>query len=313
MAQHIFGPVLSRRLGRSLGVDLVPAKTCNMNCVFCECGPTPKLTTTRASFFPVQEVLDELGQILPTAQLDVVTFSGSGEPMLSLDVPVVLQFIKQHFPHLKTAMITNGTFLGPQERKELCGFDYILPALHSADELVWRRIVRSKVSFTDMVEGLIKLRQEFSGKMNLEVFLIPGINDQTAQQAPLAALLKKIKPDVIELNSLDRPGTMDWVRPCPPATLAAWAQNLAQLTGIKTVVIARHPATPQTVAPAASMAHAWLAAQELLLRRPATREDLAQTCAVAPAELDLLLHTWLQQAKITQQGDFYRVAHAGQN
>ncbi|MBP5297390.1 MAG: radical SAM protein [Bacteriovoracaceae bacterium] len=312
MAKHLFGPVVSRRLGRSLGVDMVPAKTCNMNCVYCECGPTPKLAEGRASFFPVQEVLEELAATLPHTPLDVVTFSGSGEPMLSLDVPVVLDFIKRHYPQLKTAMITNGTLLGPQERKELQGFDYILPALHAADEKIWKRIVRSKVALKTVVEGLIKLREEFSGQINLEVFLIPGINDQKEQQAPLAALIKKIKPDVIELNSLDRPGTLDWVKPCPAATLQAWAQGLADLTGIKTTIIARHAASPVPTTWAATDAlHAWPAAYALLARRPAGRDDLVQACAVPPSQLDQWLQTWLAQHKIIQQGNFFCLAPQG--
>ena len=207
-------------------------------------------------------------------------------------------------------MITNGTLLGPQERQDLLGFDYILPALHAADERIWKRIVRSKVALATVVEGLIKLRQEFSGKINMEVFLIPGVNDGPEGQAPLATLLKKIKPDLIELNSLDRPGAMPWVQPCPPATLAQWAQALEKLTGIKTVVIARHFTGKEGINFGEQdkidlKASPWSAAQALLGRRPAAREDLLQTCAVDAAELDHLLQEWLQQKKIIQQGNFY--------
>jgi wyosine [tRNA(Phe)-imidazoG37] synthetase (radical SAM superfamily) len=305
MAKHVFGPVLSRRLGRSLGVDLVIPKTCNMNCVFCECGPTPRLAEKRARFFPVEEVLTELTSALAQHEIDVVTFSGSGEPMLSLDLPVVLAFLKKNYPHLKTALITNGTLLGDEERAEILDFDYILPALHAADETVWKKIVRTKVPWTAVAQGLIKLRQEFKGHLNLEVFLIPGINDQITQIAPLAKILKQIRPDVIELNSLDRPGALAWVRPCPRTTLQAWADELQALTGIKTTIIAK-----QTAGKAASpLAVDWTAAQaaawNLLARRPATQEDLLQTTGLSAHRLQQMLQTWLGQHRIVRQGNFY--------
>jgi wyosine [tRNA(Phe)-imidazoG37] synthetase (radical SAM superfamily) len=141
---HIFGPVHSRRLGRSLGVDLVPFKTCSYDCVYCECGHTTNEIVERCEFFPTKDVLEELHDYLsPSPRLDFITFSGSGEPTLSSTIGKVIQFIKSAFPSYRIAVLTNGSLLWrPDVRKDLLLADIVLPTLSSVFESTFQRIHR---------------------------------------------------------------------------------------------------------------------------------------------------------------------------
>jgi wyosine [tRNA(Phe)-imidazoG37] synthetase (radical SAM superfamily) len=129
---HIFGPVMSRRLGRSLGIDLLPFKTCSYNCVYCECGATTHLTTKRAEFFPTEEVISQLDKILSNGPtLDYITFAGSGEPTLSLSIGKIIRHLKTTYPQYKVAVLTNGSLLGNEEGRS--GYPY--PDQHIAGNI----------------------------------------------------------------------------------------------------------------------------------------------------------------------------------
>lgn len=214
--KYLFGPVPSRRLGISLGVDLVPHKVCNLNCIYCEVGRTTYLTIERKEYIPTKEILEELRQYLSqNPELDFITFSGQGEPTLNNHLGTIIDFIKNHYSQYKVAVITNGTlFFDKIVRQEVSRADVILPSLDAASKNVFLKINRpnKNLNIEKIIEGLIQLRMEFKGQIYLEIFLAPGINDTQEELLLLKEAAIKIKPDLIQLNTLDRPGPEDFVK-----------------------------------------------------------------------------------------------------
>ena len=136
---YVFGPVPSRRLGISLGVDLVPLKTCTLNCIYCECGRTSDLTVTRKNYVPLPEVKKELTDYFANnPKPDYITFSGSGEPTLNSSIGNVLHFIRNRFHDIPVAVLTNGTLSALATPRFICDqgvnndkIEIILKALES--------------------------------------------------------------------------------------------------------------------------------------------------------------------------------------
>jgi wyosine [tRNA(Phe)-imidazoG37] synthetase (radical SAM superfamily) len=220
---HIFGPVSSRRLGRSLGIDLVPFKTCTYNCVYCECGETTHRISRREIFFPVKELYAELTEFLSSLPvLDYITFSGSGEPTLSLSLGEVIRFLKDNYPPYQVAVLTNGSLLSdPAVRRDLLLADVVLPTLSTVVKPTFLKIHRPdpEISLERMLAGLVQFRKEYSGEIWFEVFIIPGINTSDEELAGLRKILRDINPDRVQLNTLDRPGTEEWVLPATKTEL----------------------------------------------------------------------------------------------
>ncbi|NCD13360.1 MAG: radical SAM protein, partial [Epsilonproteobacteria bacterium] len=181
MYKYLFGPVPSRRLGMSLGIDLIPKKVCSLNCVYCEVGKTTKLTVDRMEYVKYDKVIDELTHFMRTKPtIDYITFSGSGEPTLNSRIGDVLHFIKKNYPQIKTAVLTNGTlFPDPKVRNELLPADVILPSLDAASQSVFERIDRpeSSIKIEAYIQGLVDLRKAYPGKIWLEIFLLKDYND----------------------------------------------------------------------------------------------------------------------------------------
>ncbi|HOX34380.1 MAG TPA: radical SAM protein [Methanoregulaceae archaeon] len=213
---HLFGPVRSRRLHRSLGIDLVPLRICTFNCVYCECGTVPAFCTKRRVFFDEQDVISELEDyLIRSPPLDFLTFSGSGEPTLSLSIGHVIRFLKQRFPEYRVAVLTNGSLLwDPAVRNDLLAADIVLPTLSSVNEETFRAIHRPapEIRLNDIIEGINRFRKEYSGAIWLEVFVVPGLNTTDDEVAGLRGAIRAIRPDRVQLNTLDRPGTEGWVR-----------------------------------------------------------------------------------------------------
>ncbi|MCK4751009.1 MAG: radical SAM protein, partial [Bacteroidales bacterium] len=217
MYKHLFGPVPSRRLGMSLGVDLIPHKVCSLNCIYCECGGTTKLTLDRSEYVPVQDVLQEIGYFFEhNPDPEYITFSGAGEPTLHSRMGEVLGFLKNLRPELPVAVLTNGTLLSdPSVREELMMADVVLPSLDAATEKAFRKINRPLRDFriADYVDGLIQFKKEFKGAVWLEVLILPGYNDDTENIMALKKAIQSIGPDRIQLNTLDRPGVIEGLQP----------------------------------------------------------------------------------------------------
>jgi len=218
--KYVFGPVKSRRLGVSLGIDIIPYKLCSFNCVYCECGATTHLTAEVKEYIPADSIIRELDSVLvKSPELDVVTFSGSGEPTLNSGIGRIINHLKTNYPQYKIAVLTNSTTMHiPDVRRGIMQADLIIPSLDAVSNDVFNRIMKPApgVNVQDIIEGLVSLRREFKGEICLEIFIIEGINDTEAELKLLKAASEKISPDEIHLNSLDRPGTEKWVRPVSP-------------------------------------------------------------------------------------------------
>ncbi len=285
--KHLFGPVPSRRLGLSLGIDPIPYKTCSFDCVYCECGATTNLTSTRKEYIPVDEIISELDSFLsnnPT--LDYITFSGSGEPTLNIGIERIITFLKKKFPQYKIAVITNSSlFPDPEVRKELLLADVIMPSLDAVSYNISQKINRPVKGIipVDIIQGLISFRREFPGKIWLEIFIIPGINDTDEEIEKFHAVLKKINPDLIQLNSIDRPGTENWVVPADEETLVKIKKKFEYLP---VVTISNYQKREKVKSYNFKIEDAILAT---ISRRPCTADDLSEILDIHLAELNKYL------------------------
>lgn len=243
--KNIFGPVHSRRLGISLGVDVIPYKYCPLNCVYCEVLRTNHLTIHRQEFFPPEEILSKVREVLATnPELDYVTFSGAGEPTLYSKLGEVILSIKKEFPQYKLAILTNGALLNhPSVRKEILPLDLILPSLDTCNPETFKKINRPhpSIKVSDLISGLIALRKEYSGPIWLEIFIIAGLNDSEEELESLSKAINRIQPDKVQLNSLDRPGAEFWVKPAGTRVLREVQRFLSEIVDVPVEIIARIP------------------------------------------------------------------------
>ena len=213
MYKHVFGPVPSRRLGVSLGVDLVVSKSCNLNCIFCECGATKKIQLERQRFKDMNEILNEIQSVLKDIKPDYITFSGSGEPTLSLDLGNISKAIKEDLKYKgKICLITNSLLLANQEViKELEYIDLIVPTLNTLKQDIFEKIVRPdyRTSVDEIKKGFINLNNSnYKGKIWIEIFILENINDSEENFIEIANFLnsENIRHDKIQLNTIDRVG-----------------------------------------------------------------------------------------------------------
>ena len=213
MYKHVFGPVPSRRLGISLGVDLVLSKSCNLNCIFCECGATKKIQLERQRFKDMNEILNEIQSVLKDIKPDYITFSGSGEPTLSLDLGNISKAIKEDLKYKgKICLITNSLLLANEEvTKELEYIDLIVPTLNTLNQDIFEKIVRPdhKTSVEEIKKGFINLNNSnYKGKIWIEIFILENINDSEENFIEIANFLnsENIRYDKIQLNTIDRVG-----------------------------------------------------------------------------------------------------------
>ncbi|MCD4732663.1 radical SAM protein [bacterium] len=220
--KHLYGPVPSRRLGVSLGLDIIPLKVCSLNCVYCQLGTRGVPTLRRRSYFPLAEFFNELEERRPDLpRLDYATFSGSGEPTLNADLAELIKGTRRLLK-APICVITNGT-LTPDEavRADLSLADLIMPSLDAATQPVFEAINRPAAGLliADVIEGLVALRREFSGKLWLEILLVAGMNDSEAELNALIAATERIAPDTVQLNTVVRPPTESTAEPLSPERL----------------------------------------------------------------------------------------------
>jgi wyosine [tRNA(Phe)-imidazoG37] synthetase (radical SAM superfamily) len=219
----VYGPVPSRRLGQSLGIDPIPLKTCNWNCVYCQLGRSRPLVNARRDYFAPQEILAQVQQALdahrPGAgaqpEIDWVTFVGSGEPTLHASIGWLIRQVKA-LTTWPIAVITNGSLLYlPEVREELAVADAVMPTLDAGTARLYRRINRShpQITFERLLQGLAAFRREYEGQLWVEVMLIRGLNDTVEALRDIAAALHRIEPEQVHLNLPTRPPAEAWVQP----------------------------------------------------------------------------------------------------
>ena len=305
--RYLFGPVPSRRLGISLGIDLVPHKTCLFNCVYCECGRTTNLTCERREYVPTNEVIAELDEFLATApDLDYVTFAGSGEPTLHSGIGEIISFIKDRYPCYRVAVLTNSAlFTEPGVRAALMRADLVVPSLDAVSEEVFVKINRPSPGITagQVLEGLLDFAREYTGEVWLEIFIVPGVNDTEKELRLLKDAVIAIEPDRVQVNTLDRPGAEDWVRPASPEAIERIAAMLGGNAGAIGVAYAGRTLPPVT----REIRETILAT---IRRRPCTPRDLATLLGIRPTEvakhLRVLEAEGLIEAVEEKRGVFYR-------
>ncbi len=216
---HIFGPVNSRRLGRSLGIDLFLDKVCNLNCIYCEVGATDRLTCERAEYVPTETILGEIDRYFAEPgrkqEIDVVTVTASGEPTLHLGLGRILTHLKKKTAK-KIAVLTNGTTLmDVQVRRELAAADVVIPSLDAARDKSFRKIDRPAVcvDLGQVIEGLVVFSHEYSGEIWLEILFALDINDSDADVQALQNVITRMRLDRIQLNTVARPPLESFARP----------------------------------------------------------------------------------------------------
>jgi len=308
MFNYLFGPVPSRRLGMSLGIDLVPHKVCTLNCIYCECGRTTKLTLERNEYVSYDVVVKELQHYLTNSPVpDYITFSGSGEPTLNSRIRDVLQFIKSNYPNIPVAVLTNGTlFYQKQVRTELLDADVVLPSLDAASDLSFRKINRPfhKLNINEYIQGLVDFRKEYNGKIWLEALILPGYNDNPEDLQLLKEAFEKIKPDKIQLNTLDRPGTIDGLRAASKHEL----QQIVDFWNLDNVEIIA--AAPERKKVKSYREDTETAIWETICRRPCTIDDLVKILGLHINEINKYLDVLESENKIEsvrqKRGLFYQ-------
>jgi wyosine [tRNA(Phe)-imidazoG37] synthetase (radical SAM superfamily) len=309
MYKYLFGPVPSRRLGMSLGIDLVPLKVCTLNCIYCECGKTTNLTLERREYVPYNDVVMELQHYLSNNPVpDYVTFSGSGEPTLNLRMGDVLHFIKQEYPKISVAVLTNGTLLyNKQVREEIMDADVVLPSLDTASDLFFHKINRPFHTLTigEHILGLARFRKEYQGKIWMEVFIIPGYNDSKKELKLLKWAIEIIKPDMVQLNTLDRPGILPIIRAASRIEL----QHILDFWNLKNAeIIAAASRRKEIKTYREDIETAIL---ETIARRPCTLNDLSQILGLHINEVNKYLDVLEADKKIMAvkqpRGYFYQI------
>lgn len=215
--RYHYGPVHSRRLGRSLGVDVIPYKTCSLDCIYCECGATNHLTLERKEYISTQEIIDDLDNFLKEQpKLDYITFAGSGEPTLHRGLGEIINFLKGKYPQYKVALLTNATLLNdPTVIADIQKADLIVPSLDGVSMEAFKKMNRPESSLTaeTIITGIKNLMQNFSGEIWLEIFIIPGINDQEKELTLFRDTIRELGIKKVQLNTLDRPGAVPELKP----------------------------------------------------------------------------------------------------
>ncbi len=322
-SRHVFGPVPSRRLGASLGVDVVSFKTCSYDCVYCQLGRTTDHCAAAAGIATPEEIAAEVREKLAAGpRPDWITFAGSGEPTLYPRLGELIALLKPL--GVPVAVITNGSLLWREDAAAACALaDLVSPTLVAGSEEVWRRVNRphASIGFAQMVEGLVRFRERFRGQLWLEVMLVAGVNDSDAEVRAIADAARRVRPDRVQLNTVVRPPAESSARPVPPERLA----ELAALFDPPAEVVAEVPRSGTETgrkeaqkaqrgdtqgAPERSCASCASLRQDgsspakedvlaLIGRHPATVEEVAMGLGIAAAEADRLLAELAAEGRAT--------------
>lgn len=308
MYRYLFGPVPSRRLGMSLGIDLVPHKVCSLDCVYCECGATTLHTIQRKEYVLLRKAEEELIRYFrDNPDPDYITFSGSGEPTLNSRIGEMIDIVKKLKPEIPTALLTNGTLLSDKSlRSEILGCSIILPSLDAATDNAFRAINKPAegIGIQDYIKGLIELRKEFSGEIWLEVMILPGYNNDPENLAALKKAIEAIQPHKIQLNTLDRPGTVENLQAAPRTEL----NDIIRQWGLPNAEVISAAASRKRIL--AYREDTESAILETISRRPCTAIDLGKILGLHINEVNKYLDVLEAEDKVEtrrkERGLFYQ-------
>ncbi len=287
--KYLYGPVPSRRLGRSLGIDIVPFKLCSLDCIYCQLGKTTEKTIERSDFVPVEAVLSELrDKLVGGVEADFITISGSGEPTLNLRLGELIEGIKK-ITNIPVAILTNSTLLYREDVRADCArADVVVPSLDAGDEQSFQKINRphKDISIEKLIEGLGAFRNEFTGQIWLEVFLVEGLNTDIKQITKIKNAIERIRPDKVQLNTAVRPTADAGIKRMDAERL----QVIAAQLGPKCEVVADfslHQYSKYTKNKAEDVL-------SMLKRRPCTLNDICSSFGIGHNEA-LKFISYLQQ------------------
>ncbi len=292
--RHLYGPVPSRRLGRSLGIDLVPHKICTYDCIYCQIGKTTEKTLTRKEYVPVKEIIDEVKQFLEegTSSIDYLSLTGSGEPTLHSQIRSVIEGIKA-ITFIPVAIITNGSLLYEEEvRQDLLRADLILPSLDAVSSKVFVKINRPRPGFSveKVIEGLVEFRKVYKGQIWLEILFCKGVNDGKEELVKMKKTVDRIRPDRIHLNTVVRPPSEKWAAPLNQKEM----EEIRAFFGEKAEIVSefdRHP-------PAVAERDIREEILKILKRRPLSLKDLSKGMGIQENEIEKVIQPLVSEGKI---------------
>ena len=292
--KHLYGPVPSRRLGRSLGIDLVPHKICTYDCIYCQIGKTTDKNLVRKEYVPAGEILEEVRRFLKeeSSAIDHLSLSGSGEPTLNSRIGSIIEGIKT-ITSIPVAVITNGSLLYEEEvRQDLLRADIVLPSLDAASPEVFDRINRplSGFSVEKVIEGLVEFRKVYKGQIWLEVLFCKGINDSKEELLKMRKAIDRIQPDLIHLNTVVRPPSEKWVVPLDQKEM----ERIKTFFGEKASIISEFDRHPSSILERDVKEEIL----KILRRRPLSLSDLSKGMGIPQNELDRYLGPLTREGKI---------------
>jgi wyosine [tRNA(Phe)-imidazoG37] synthetase (radical SAM superfamily) len=292
--RYLYGPVPSRRLGRSLGIDLVPHKICTYDCIYCQIGDTTEKTLARKEYVPVREIIEEVERFLKEGapSVDHLSLSGSGEPTLHSQIRSVIEGIKA-ITSIPVAVITNGSLLYEEEvRQDLLRADIVLPSLDAVSSEVFMRINRPRPGFSveKVIEGLVEFRKVYKGQIWLEILFCKGINDGKEELSRMKKVVDRIQPDLIHLNTVVRPPSEKWAVPLGQKEM----EEIRAFFGKSASIISefdRHP-------PMVSEMNIKEEILKILKRRPLSLSDLSKGMGISKNDLDRFIKPLMKEGKV---------------
>ena len=308
--RHLYGPVPSRRLGWSLGIDLVPHKICTYDCIYCQIGKTTDETLLRKEYVPVEEILYEVRVFLKEEHppVDHLSLGGSGEPTLHSKIRSIIEGIHT-ITVLPVAVITNGSLFYDREvREDLLRADIVLPSLDAVSPQVFEKINRPSPGFSieRVVEGLVEFRKIYQGQIWLEILFCKGVNDPKDELSRMKEAIRRIRPDRIHLNTVVRPPSEKWVAPLTQEEM----EKIRVFFGQRASIISefdRHIEPPSGAGAAERIL-------SILRRRPLSLSDLSQSMGLPGNEVEAFLKPLVEQGKVSirshQEGTYYEAVQS---
>lgn len=262
---------------------MIPVKTCPLDCVYCECGKTTGYTDERKEYISASEIICELDNFLSnnSLRIDVITLAGSGEPLLNSGTGKIISHVKTKYPQYKIAVLTNAVLLNSKQvREEILNADFVLPSVDAVFEESFAKVNRpvNGVSVNFVLDGLREFAKIYKGILWVEYFIVSGINDGESELMAFKKYFEEINPAKIQLNSLDRPATCDWVKPVSMERLRE-IQKFFQPLSVE--IISRNFRIPQT---GKFLNHDKENILETISRRPLTIEDIAVIFGISANE-----------------------------
>ncbi len=291
--KHVFGPVPSRRLGRSLGVDLLPFKTCSYDCIYCQLGRTTDKTINRFAWGNCDLIIKEIIQEINSKKVDIITFSGSGEPTLNENIGTLIERVREK-TDIPVAVLTNGSLLFLDEvSRDIRKADLVIPSLDCGNDKSFQRINRpcKGLEFTDMVKGLASFQRSFKGDFWLEIMLVKGFNDSPGEIREIKSLVDQIKPDKVQLNTVSRPPAENYAAPVSSEK----ALEIAGIIDQKAEMIRDIELSPELLE---EMEKNENRIAEMLKRRPCTVRQIASSLSIHENEVVKYLQILEKKSKI---------------